>query len=265
MASASPPTTFDTKALRHKIRETYTRVATHPQGEFHFHRGTDYACERLGYQRQELDALPSEAVDRFAGVGNPLAAGRITAGLTVLDHACGSGTDVLLAARRVGPSGKVIGVDMTSAMRELATVAAKKAGLDQIIEIREGYLEQLPVDDASVDVVISNGVINLSPDKDRVFSEVVRVLKPGGFLSLADVTMQYEFTENERMDPDLWAACIGGAMTENELYGNAGRAGLINGQIIQRYDSFGGTPIPNRMPERFKIEGMNFVAQKPVS
>jgi SAM-dependent methyltransferase len=159
--AARSPIGFDIAHLRDQVRRTYERVARDPGGDFHFHVGPAYAAEYLDYDRRELDALPSIATARFAGVGNPIAAGRIRTGETVLDHACGAGTDLLLAARRVGRSGRAIGVDMTPAMRACAVQAARTAGLDDIVEVRAGLLEELPVDDASMDVVISNGVVNL--------------------------------------------------------------------------------------------------------
>ena len=224
--AATCPIDFDIASLRESVRAVYTRVADDPSGEFHFHRGVDYAVERLGYDRRELEALPRASTQRFAGVGNPLSMGGVDPGQTVLDHACGAGMDVLLAARRVGPGGRVVGVDMTQAMREQATRAASIAGLAERVEIRAGLLEELPVDDASVDVVISNGVLNLSPDKRQAFSEIVRVLRPGGRLWLADVVVQRELTLTARRSPDLWAACVGGALPEPELLELARAAGL---------------------------------------
>src|SRR5215470_4735815 len=161
------PVGFDVDRLRDQVVATYERVARDPQGDFHFHRGARYATEYLHYDAAELARLPEESTARFAGVGNPLRIGPVQAGETVLDHACGGGMDVLLAARRVGPEGLVIGVDMTPGMRAAASRAAERAGLDAIVDIREGYLEHLPVHDESVDVVISNGVVNLSPNKSQ--------------------------------------------------------------------------------------------------
>ncbi|NIO07358.1 MAG: methyltransferase domain-containing protein [Deltaproteobacteria bacterium] len=200
------PIGFDVDELQKQVRETYDRVVREPEGEFHFHRGLDYACEMLGYDRQELVTLPEDSTARFAGVGNPHRIGPIHPGETVLDIGCGAGMDLLIAARRTGPKGKAIGVDMTPAMRERAKAAAIKAGLWQNVDIRPGTAEALPAEDASIDVVISNGVINLSPDKDRAFREIARVLKPGGRLYLADVVVQRELTLAARSDVDLWAA-----------------------------------------------------------
>lgn len=204
--AATCPMDFDIGELQRQVRATYDRVVREPNGEFHFHRGPDYACELLRYNREELETLPEESTTCFAGVGNPFRIGPIKSGETVLDIGCGAGMDLLLAARRTGPAGKVIGVDMTPAMREQATVAALKAGLWKTVEVRPGSTEALPVEDGTIDVVISNGVINLAPEKERAFQEISRVLRTGGRLYLADVAVQRELSLAARSDVDLWAA-----------------------------------------------------------
>jgi SAM-dependent methyltransferase len=204
--AATCPIDFDIGELQKQVRATYDRVVREPKGEFHFHRGPDYACELLRYNREELETLPEECTARFAGVGNPHRIGPINPGETVLDIGCGAGTDLLIAARHAGPGGKVIGVDMTPAMREQATVAALKAGLWKTVEVRAGNAEALPVEDGTIDVVISNGVINLTVHKGRAFEEISRVLRPGGRLYLADVAVQRELSLAARSDVDLWAA-----------------------------------------------------------
>jgi len=200
------PVSLDVDRLRRDVADEYTRVANDPEGDFHFHRGFDYAVGRLGYDPVELAALPKEAVDRFAGVGNPLAIGELRDGDVVLDVGCGAGTDLLIAARRIGPRGRAIGVDMTPAMRASATDNARRAGLSDRVQIRDGTSEALPLDDASVDVVISNGVLNLAANKLDAFREIARVLRPGGRLMLADVVLKKELSEGARADIDLWAA-----------------------------------------------------------
>ena len=200
------PVGFDVDRLRGLVREEYDRVAREPQGTFHFHRGPDYACRMLRYDPEELATIPAESTASFAGVGNPHRIGPIALGETVLDIGCGAGMDLLLAAHRAGASGQAIGIDMTPSMLELAKRGAIKAGLWETVEVRRGMAEELPVESETVDVVISNGVLNLSPDKDRAFREVFRVLRPGGRLYLADVVVQRELSLAARSDVDLWAA-----------------------------------------------------------
>lgn len=269
MAFTSPEG-FDSDYLRSQVVATYSQVAREPGADYHFHRGPAYASELLGYDPEELALLPEAATARFAGVGNPLriphrdpTARGPQPGETVLDHACGGGMDLLLAARRVGPKGRAIGVDVTPAMRDCAAAAAELAGLDDRVSIRAGMFEQLPVDDASVDVVISNGVVNLSPDKRQVFREIYRVLKPGGRLLLADVVVQRELTLDARQNPDLWAACIAGALVESEMVTLAEQTGLIGGRIVERFDCFRHTSAQDKVAKDLFVHGVNFYAEKP--
>jgi SAM-dependent methyltransferase len=200
------PAGFDVDKLRQLVREEYDRVAREPEGNFHFHRGPQYAARLLRYDPHELAMIPEDSTAAFAGVGNPHRIGPIEPGETVLDIGCGAGMDLLLAARRTGSTGRVIGVDMTPAMIERATRSALKAGLWEYVEVRRGCAEELPIETETVDVVISNGALNLSPDKVRAFSEVYRVLKPAGRLYLADVVVRRELSLAARSDVDLWAA-----------------------------------------------------------
>jgi SAM-dependent methyltransferase len=263
--ATSCPTGFSVDELRARVRETYDRLARTPDGDFHFHRGAAYAALRLGYDPSELAALPAACTDRFAGVGNPLRIGPICPGETVLDHACGAGTDLLLAARRAGPRGRAIGVDMTPGIRAQAVAAAEAAGLARVVDVRAGLMEDLPVADASVDVVVSNGVVNLSPDKARVFREIARVLRPGGRLYLADVVVARELALGVREDPELWAACIGGAVTEVELAELAAAAGLEPRGVTERFDAFGGTSAAARLSADLRAHAVNFLAQRRAS
>jgi len=256
------PLNFDSQYLRDQIRSTYEQVARDPDGAYHFHRGPDYAQDYLGYDREELAALPTLSTARFAGVGNPLAIGPLAAGEIVLDHACGAGTDLLLAARRVGPNGHAIGVDMTPAMVDCADRAARQAGLADRVTLHQGFYENLPVADSSVDVVISNGVLNLAPDKRRVLNEVFRVLKPGGRLYLADVVVQRELTEQARGNPDLWAACVAGALVESELGMLAAEAGLHDGKVVRRFNCFYDTTAESKVAKDLFIQSVNFLARK---
>jgi len=197
------PVDLDTRKLREEIQCIYARVATDPSGEFHFHRGPDYAAEFLRYDRGALAQLPPESTASFAGVANPHRIAPIEEGSTVVDIGCGAGMDLLLAARSVGPRGHAIGVDMTEAMAEKARASAKAAGLENV-EIRLGDAMSLPLDDSSVDVVISNGVLNLTSDKSIAFGEVFRILKPGGRFLYADIIVATELSESIRKDIDLW-------------------------------------------------------------
>jgi SAM-dependent methyltransferase len=203
--ATSCPIGFDANGLRAEVAKMYAALARDPDGEFHFHRGPRYAADLLGYDIAELEALPASTTAAFAGVGNPLAIGAIATGETVVDVGCGAGTDLLLAARRVGAAGRAIGIDMTEAMREQAAAAAASIGLEQV-DVRIGDAEALPVDDAVADVVISNGVINLTTDKAEAFGEIYRALRPGGRLQLADIVVAAELPESVRDDIDLWAS-----------------------------------------------------------
>lgn len=194
--------TLDRSVLREAIQHEYEEVAACPANGFHFHVGRVLA-ERLEYPAERVAALPDAVVESFAGVGNPFALGPLQPGETVVDLGSGAGFDAILAAQQVGPAGRVIGIDMTPAM--LAKARANAAGLSlDHVEFREGYIEALPVADASVDVVISNGVINLSPDKETVFAEAFRVLKLGGRLQFADIVVGREVPESARNDISLW-------------------------------------------------------------
>src|SRR6202158_320243 len=194
---------LDTLVLRSEVSKVYSRVATDPDGDFHFHRGPAYAADLLGYDRDELAALPKECTASFAGIANPHAIAPIVQGETVLDIGCGAGTDLLLAARKVGPSGRAIGIDMTETMRDRARASAVAAGLTNV-EVRAGDATTLPLPDASIDVIISNGVLNLVPEKDKAFAEILRVLRPGGRLQLADIVLDAELGEDVLRNIDLW-------------------------------------------------------------
>jgi SAM-dependent methyltransferase len=191
----------DVDVLREEIEKTYTEVSTEPERDFIFPTGRPWA-EDLGYP-DELANVPGGSVQSFAGVANPFTLGRIEPGQVVLDLGCGAGTDLLIAAQMVGPGGRAIGVDMTSAMLERARESAREMGLENV-ELHQSLIESLPLADACVDVVISNGVIDLVPDKEAVFSELDRVLRPGGRLQIADVIIHNEVSEDARKRIDLW-------------------------------------------------------------
>jgi arsenite methyltransferase len=260
--ATSCPMNFNVDYLRDQVRNTYDQVAREPNRHYHFHRGPDYAHSFLGYDRNELAALPALSTERFAGVGNPLAIGPVEPGATVLDHACGAGMDLLLAARRVGPDGHAIGIDMTPAMVECTRNAAEQAELADRVEVHQGFYEDLPIADASVDMLISNGVLNLAPDKRHVLGEIFRVLKPGGRLYLADVVVQRELTEEARSNPDLWAACVAGALVESELVTLSGECGFTGGQVRQRFNCFYDTTAEAKVAKDLFIQSVNFYARK---
>ena len=193
---------LDLSLLRTAIQREYTEVATDPQKGFHFHTGRELAA-RLGYPAERVASLPDAVVESFAGVGNPFSWGDLNPGETVVDLGSGAGFDAVLAARMVGREGRVIGVDMTPAMVIRARLSADLLGLTNV-EFREGYLEALPVADETADAIISNGVINLSPDKTAVAAEAFRVLTPGGRLQLADIVVGKAVPEDAKQDIDLW-------------------------------------------------------------
>ena len=197
------PIDLDTRKLRDEIQSIYARVAEDPSGDFHFHRGPGYAADLLGYDPAALAALPDQATASFAGVANPHKVGPIGEGMVVVDIGCGAGMDLLLAAKAVGPGGHAIGIDMTEAMAERARASARAARLENV-EVRLGDAMLLPLEDASVDVAISNGVLNLTPDKLVAYGEVFRVLKPGGRFLYGDIIVGHELSESARRDIDLW-------------------------------------------------------------
>jgi SAM-dependent methyltransferase len=192
----------DVDVLREEIRKTYTDVSTDHEQEFIFPTGRAWAQE-LAYPEPELTRVPDTTVESFAGVANHWTLGSVEPGSVVLDLGCGAGTDLLIAAQMTGPSGRVIGVDMTPAMLERARASAHEMGLANV-ELYESLIESLPLQDASVDIVISNGVLDLVPDKDAVLDEIDRVLRPGGRLQLADVIIHHEVSEDARKRIDLW-------------------------------------------------------------
>ena len=203
MVSDVIPAAVDVEDLRCQIQDKYTDVAKTPEKGFHFHTGRPLAL-MLGYRPDVIDRLPASAVESFAGTGNPFSMGALQTGETVLDIGCGAGFDSLIAAMQVGPAGRVISVDMTPAMLEKAAASAGESGVSNI-DFREGLAESLPVEDASVDAVISNGVINLCPDKMAVMAEVHRVLKPGGHMQIGDILVHKEVPQSAKDNIDLWS------------------------------------------------------------
>jgi SAM-dependent methyltransferase len=206
---------LDTADLTERVKGMYQEVALHPDHDFHFETGRALA-ERLGYPVVDLDRIPAAAIDSFAGVGYFLDLAAIAPGQVVLDLGSGSGTDSFLAALAVGKAGSMIGIDMTAEQLTKATELSRDAGIANV-EFREGQIEEPPVEPGSFDCVISNGVINLSPDKSTVFAAAAAALRPGGRLAIADIVSARQLPEGVTCDASLWAACIGGAM-QRDLY-----------------------------------------------
>ena len=232
---ATEARTLDTQDLERRVKEMYREVADEPHKEFHFETGRGLA-ERLGYPSRELDAIPSEAIESFAGVGYYFDLAAIRPGETVVDLGSGSGMDSFLAAHQVGPAGRVVGIDMTDAQLEKATRLARGHGVANV-EFRNAHIEQLSLEDACADVVISNGVVNLSPAKERVFAEAARVLRPGGRLAIADIVTDTQLPVGVTCDASLWAACIGGAMQRDD-YRDAIESAGFELQDIRENDEY---------------------------
>ncbi len=245
------------------VQNLYTQVATRPDGEYHFPLGRE-ALHYVGYPSEEVERLPPAAVESFAGVGYPFVADVIQEGDVVLDIGSGSGTDLLYAFLKVGPRGKVYGLDITPAMLEKARKNAKAMHAHNI-EILEGNATEIPLPDASVDVVTSNGVLNLVPDKEAAFKEIIRVLKPGGHLQVADIIVQEDVGAVCGINPQLWADCIGGAAVESEYMRTIADAGFVGTQVLKRIDYFSqsSSDATKRITRTFGAESVALTARRP--
>jgi len=218
-------TAVDTQELEAKVKTMYRNVAEEPQGDYHFELGRTLA-ERLGYPADVLNRVPEGAIESFAGVGYFFDLAGLAQGESVIDLGSGSGMDVFFAAAQVGAHGSVVGVDFTAEqLAKSRRLVAAEEGFDQV-EFREGRIEGAPADDESADCVISNGVINLAPDKERVFAEAARLLRPGGRLAIADIVSEQQLKESIVCDADLWASCIGGAAQQDAYRQAIESAGL---------------------------------------
>ncbi len=234
------------ESIKENVKERYTKVAQSAQTASMAScctpsaaacccgpvSATDYA-EKIGYSMDELGDLPNAASLASAGCGNPTALAGLKEGEVVLDLGSGGGIDVFIAAKKVGPEGKAIGVDMTDEMLDLARRNADEVGIENV-EFRKGDIEDLPVEDGSVDVIISNCVINLAPDKDKVFGEAFRVLRPGGRMLVSDIVTKGGLPEEVRNDPDAWAACISGALDEDVYVGKIRDAGFEKVSVVSK-------------------------------
>ena len=226
---------LDTHELTRQVQALYAQVALHPQAGYHFPVGRQLA-ERLGYPARLLDLIPDDALASFAGVGFHLELAQLTPGQRVLDLGCGSGTDSFAVAQLVGPTGRVVGVDMSA--EQLAKADRLRAGATNMRFV-PGRLEALPFSDRSFEVVISNGVVNLCPDKAQVFREAARVLRPGGRLAAADIVASRALPDSVTCNADLWSACIGGAAPANDYLRWLAAAGLTAGEFqdVPQYHS----------------------------
>lgn len=223
---------LDVGRLEREVKNVYRSVAEAPDEEYHFEMGRGLA-ERLGYPASDLDRIPEPALNSFAGVGYHFDLAELEEGDRVLDLGSGSGTDAFVAALHVGDSGSVTGLDMTDEQLEKARRLRDEAGMDNVT-FEKGYIEELPFEDGTFDAVISNGVVNLSPDKERVFEEANRVLTAGGRLAISDIISERRMPESIKTDADLWAACIGGAEQVDDYETTIESAGF---ETIDRRDN----------------------------
>lgn len=210
--------------LEQKVKRMYRDVAMNPAGEYHFEMGRGLA-EKLGYEKTHLDLIPGAAIESFAGVGYYFDMANLKEGDNVLDMGSGSGMDSFIASLKVGTSGKVAGVDMTDEQLEKAEQLRRGHQFENV-SFHKSYIENLPFPDKSFDVVISNGVINLIPDKEKVFAEVARVLKAGGRMVIADIVTEKQLPESVTCNSTLWAACIGGASQQDDYRSSIEKSGL---------------------------------------
>jgi arsenite methyltransferase len=252
--------TIDVAELEAKVKDMYRAVAEEPHRTYHFEMGRVLA-ERLGYDPEVLDLVPAESIDSFAGVGHHFDLAGLRPGEHVLDLGSGSGMDAFVAAGAVGTTGHVTGIDMTPEQLAKADRLRQAAGFDQVV-FTSGYIEELPVDDDSVDVVVSNGVINLAPDKQRVFREAVRVLRPGGRLAISDIVTRVPLTSSIVCNTDLWASCIGGAAQQDEYQEAIEDAGCrIELMKSNPYEFLSGSA--RGASETFGVRSVSLLARKP--
>jgi arsenite methyltransferase len=226
------PISFDPKELETKVKAMYRSVAENPHGDFHFEMGRALA-ERLGYLPADLDRIPAEAIDSFAGVGYYFHLADLKEGETVVDLGSGSGMDSFIATLKVGTRGKVFGIDMTDEQRAKAERLRVRNGFTTVKYLK-GYIEEVPLPEGTVDAIISNGVINLATDKTKVFREAARVLKPGGRLALADIITEAQLPDTIVCNSTLWAACIGGAAQRDSYRAQIEATGL---RIVKEEDN----------------------------
>jgi arsenite methyltransferase len=254
-------TAFDAKELESKVKEMYRSVAENPAGDFHFEMGRALA-ERLGYAPADLDRIPAEAVESFAGVGHHLGLADIADGETVVDLGSGSGMDSFVAALKAGSRGKVFGIDMTDEQRAKAERLRTREGITNVKYLK-GYIEEVPLPDGTADVVISNGVINLAVDKGRVFREAARLLRRGGRLAISDIVTDVQLPGTITCNSTLWAACIGGAAQRDDFRSTIEAAGL---RVVREVDNPQYTFISESAQgasRKFGVKSVSLLAVKP--
>ena len=252
---------FDPKELESKVKAMYRSVAENPDGEFHFEMGRAMA-ERLGYAPADLDRIPAEAIESFAGVGYYFRLADPKPGETVVDLGSGSGMDTFIAALSVGPRGKVIGVDMTDEQRAKAERLRDRDGFLNVTYVK-GYIEQAPLPDGLADLVISNGVINLATDKSKVFGEAGRLLKSGGRFAISDIVTEVQLPESIVCNSTLWAACIGGAALQDNYRQMIEAAGL---SLVKEEDNPQYQFISDNAKgasKKFGVKSISLLAVKP--
>lgn len=248
--------------LEQKVKDMYQAVAENPQDDFHFEMGRVMA-ERLGYPTEILDQIPPAAIDSFAGVGYYFNFANLQAGEHVVDLGSGSGMDTFFAATLVGNNGKVIGIDMTDAQRDKASALSRAHNFNNVTYLN-GYIQAVPCEDTSFDAVISNGVINLAPDKHKVFKEAARLLKPGGRLALADIVTEEQLPSGITCDATLWAACIGGAMQVDDYLNAIKAAGLVVEQIRYNPEYRFLSDSAQGATKTYGVKSLSVLARKPV-
>ena len=254
-------TTVDVEQLRSKVKEMYKAVAEEPAGTFHFEMGRGLAL-RLGYPVDQLDRIPPEAIESFAGVGYHLGLAALSPGEQVVDLGSGSGMDAFMAALGVGPSGMVTGVDMTDEQLDKARRLAARDGFPAV-RFEKGYIEKTPIESGSVDVVISNGVINLCADKASVFSEIERVLRSGGRMAISDIVTDKPLTDAIICDVNLWASCIGGAKQQDEYRAEIVEAGLRIEDVRDNPEYYFISDSAQGATETFGVKSVSVLAVKP--
>jgi len=253
--------TFDPKELEAKVKTMYQSVAENPHGDFHFEMGRAMAA-RLGYAAADLDRVPAEAIESFAGVGYYFHLAGLKEGETVVDFGSGSGMDTFIAALKVGPHGHVIGIDMTDAQRAKAERLRDRDGFRNVTYLK-GYIEQAPLPNGVADAVISNGVINLAPNKGKVFGEAARLLKSGGRLAISDIVTEVQLPESIVCNSTLWAACIGGAAQQDNYRRHVESAGfeLVKVEDNPQYQFISDNA--KGASRKFGVKSISLLAVKP--